>query len=47
MAGQYLGQRALPGSVRSHDRVHFSLVDVERDAAENLVLADTGVEVVD
>jgi hypothetical protein len=26
--------------------VHFSLVDVERDAAENLVLADTGVEVV-
>ena len=47
VACQHLRQRALARAVGSHDGVDLALVNAERDAMENLVLADAGVEVVD
>src|SRR5438094_9800367 len=45
MTGEHLGQRALPRSVRSHDRVHFSRAHGQIDAAQDLSAFDGGVEV--
>jgi hypothetical protein len=36
MSGNRLGQRALPGSVRSHQRVHLSVTNRQVDAAEDV-----------
>ena len=39
-SGQHLRQRALPGPVGTHDRVHFAISDGQRNAAKNFFFAD-------
>ena len=46
-SGQYMGQRTLTGTIRSHDRVNFSSVDGQVDAPQDLGLFRAGVQVFD
>ena len=47
MARQRPGERALAGSVRTHDGVHFALVDGEIDALEDLAILDANFQILD
>ncbi len=38
-------QRRLARAVRAHDRVHFAGVDAQRNAAEDFLAVDAGVNV--
>src|SRR4029078_12899641 len=44
LAGEDVGERALAGAVRPHDRVHFARTDGEVDALENGLVFDAGLE---
>ena len=46
-AGEDAGERALAGAVGPHDGVDLAGVDLEVDAAEDFLVVDAGVEVVD
>src|ERR1044072_2370239 len=46
MAGHDFGQGAFAGPVRSHDRVHFALGHGEAKAADNVLVADRNVEII-
>jgi hypothetical protein len=47
MSGEHLGERALPGTVRPHDRMDLPGIDGEVDAAEDLLVAYRGPEALD
>src|SRR5690606_8591325 len=42
-----VAQRGFAGAVRAHDRVHLSRLHVEREALEDFLASDGGVEVFD
>jgi len=46
-AGQDVAQRGLAGAVGSHDGVHLAWLHVQREAFQDVLAGDTGVEVVD
>ena len=45
VAGEHVREGALAGPVRPHERVHLARLELEAEAAEDLVVADLGVEV--
>jgi hypothetical protein len=47
VACQYLGQRALAGSVGTHDRVHLARIDREVDAPKDFLVAGARAKVSD
>ena len=47
VAHQRVGERALAGAVRPHDRVHFAGRDRQRQALDNLLALDLDPQVFD
>ena len=47
VAGDDVGERALAGAVRPHQRVDLALVDRQVDALEDLLVLDRGVQILD
>ena len=47
VAGDDVGQGALAGAVRPHQRVDLALVDRQVDALEDLLAVDRGVQILD
>jgi len=47
VAGEDLGERALAGTVRPHDGVHFAFRDREGEILQDRAVADGGVEILD
>jgi len=46
ISSDYLRERGLPRTVRSHDSVDFARVYTQRDALENFPIADAGVQII-
>jgi len=44
--GQHLRQRRFPRAVGAHDRVHFTGIHFQRDAAKNFPIAYPGVQII-
>src|SRR5262249_33687613 len=47
MSHERVGERALAGAVRAHDRVHFAAVHRQVDAVEDLLALDGDLEAAD